>query len=86
MWINLKGVPKIDWFDNFDDQPRWEPRARRDRLHRDPRDRRTRLEQIIAMASFPPPTVQEPPVRRPLHLIWGAPVRGSAVERELGAD
>jgi hypothetical protein len=72
-------VPKIDWFDSFDDQPRWEPRPRRDRLHRDPRDRRTRLEQIIAMASLPP-VVQEPPVRRPLHLIWGSPTRRSAGE------
>jgi len=70
-------VPKIDWFDNFDDQPRWEPRIRRDRFRRDPRDRRTRLEQIIAMTSLPPVT-QDPPVRRPLHLIWGTPVRRSA--------
>ncbi|HEY1294024.1 MAG TPA: hypothetical protein VGJ60_13175 [Chloroflexota bacterium] len=68
-------MPKIDWFDNFDDQPRWEPRIRRDRFRRDPRDRRTRLEQIIAMASLPPATQPEPQVRRPLHLIWGAPVR-----------
>jgi hypothetical protein len=64
-------VPKIDWFDNFDDQPRWEPRIRRDRFRR---DRRTRLEQIIAMASLPP-VVSEPAVRRPLHLIWGVPAR-----------
>ena len=71
-------VPKIDWFDNFDDQARWEPRIRRDRFRRDPRDRRTRLEQIIAMASLPPATQPEPPARRPLHLIWGAPVRDRA--------
>ncbi|HEY2592595.1 MAG TPA: hypothetical protein VGK33_01700 [Chloroflexota bacterium] len=70
-------MPKIDWFDSFDDQPRWEPRVRRDRFRRDPRDRRTRLEQIIAMTSLPPVT-QDPPVRRPLHLIWGAPVRPKA--------
>jgi hypothetical protein len=70
-------VPKIDWFESFDDQPRWEPRVRRDRFRRDPRDRRTRLEQIIAMTSLPPVT-QDPPVRRPLHLIWGAPVRPKA--------
>jgi hypothetical protein len=70
-------VPKIDWFDSFDDQPRWEPRIRRDRFRRDPRDRRTRLEQIIAMAALPP-MGQEQPVRRPLHLIWGTPVRRSA--------
>jgi hypothetical protein len=76
-------VPKIDWFDSLDDQPRWEPRARRDRFRRDPRDRRTRLEQIIAMAaSFPPPVVQEPPVRRPLHLIWGVPVREPRAEAD----
>jgi hypothetical protein len=37
------------------------------------------LEQIIAMAALPP-VVQEPPVRRPLHLIWGAPVRPSAAQ------
>jgi len=67
-------VPKIEWFDTFDDQPRWEPRIRRDRFRRDPRDRRTRLEQIIAMAGLPP-VAQEPPAHRPLHLIWGAPVR-----------
>jgi hypothetical protein len=69
-------VPKIDWFDNLDDQPRWEPRIRRDRFRRDARDRRTRIEQIIAMAALPP-LVQEPAVRRPLHLIWGTPVRES---------
>ena len=67
-------MPKIEWFDSFDDQPRWEPRIRRDRFRRDPRDRRARLEQIITMGQLPPVT-QEPPVRRPLHLIWGAPVR-----------
>jgi hypothetical protein len=70
-------VPKIDWFDNFDDQPRWEPRIRRDRFRRDPHDRRSRLEQLIAMTQLPPVT-QEPPERRPLHLIWGAPVRQPA--------
>jgi hypothetical protein len=72
-------VPKIDWFDSFDDQPRWEPRIRRDRFRRDPRDRRTRLEQIIAMTALPPLT-QEQPVRRPLHLIWGAPIRPTATD------
>jgi hypothetical protein len=70
-------VPKIDWFDSFDDQPRWEPRIRRDRFRRDPRDRRSRLEQLIAMTQLPPVT-QELPARRPLHLIWGAPVRQPA--------
>ena len=70
-------MPKIDWFDNFDDQPRWEPRIRRDRFRRDPHDRRSRLEQLIAMTQLPPVT-QEPPARRPLHLIWGAPVRQPA--------
>jgi hypothetical protein len=69
-------VPKIDWFEDFDDLSRWEPRLKRDRLRRDGRDRRTRLEQIIAMAALPP-VVQEPPARRPLHLIWGPPIRGS---------
>jgi hypothetical protein len=78
-------VPKIDWFDSFDDQPRWEPRIRRDRLRRDPRDRRTRLEQIIAMASLPP-LVQEPPLKRPLHLIWGKPVRPAAGDAESGSS
>jgi hypothetical protein len=72
-------VPKIDWFDNTDDQPRWEPRPRRDRAPRDGRDRRARLEQIIAMAALPP-AVSEPPIKRPLHLIWGAPIRRPASE------
>ena len=45
------------------------------------RDRRTRLEQIIAMASLPP-IVQEPPIKRPLHLIWGVPTRRSPVDQE----
>jgi len=66
-------VPKIDWFDNTDDQPRWEPRARRDRLPRDVRERRARLDQIIAMSSSP--LVPDEATRRPLHLIWGVPVR-----------
>jgi len=70
-------VPKIDWFDNFDDQPHWEPRIRRDRVRRDPHDRRSRLEQLIAMTQ-PPSVTQEPSARRPLHLIWGAPVRQPA--------
>jgi hypothetical protein len=79
-------VPKIDWFDNFDDQPRWEPRLRRDRFRRDPRDRRTRLEQIIAMAALPPLT-QEPAARRPLHLIWGVPVqRGGGQDGKTGPN
>jgi hypothetical protein len=67
-------VPKIDWFDSFDDQPRWEPRIRRDRLRRDPRDRRWRLEQLMTLTQSAPVT-QDPPARRPLHLIWGPPVR-----------
>jgi hypothetical protein len=70
-------VPKIDWFDSLDDQPRWEPRIRRDRSRRDPRDRRARLEQIIAMTASLPPATQELSVRRPLHMIWGTPVRES---------
>jgi len=74
-------VTKIDWFDSFEDQPRWEPRIRRDRFRRDPRDRRTRLEQIIAMTSLPP-MVQEPQVRRPLHLIWGRPTRQATGETD----
>ena len=78
-------MPKIDWFDAFDDQPRWEPRIRRDRLRREARDRRTRLEQIIAMASLPP-LVQEPPIKRPLHLIWGQPLRGAAGDAESGSS
>jgi hypothetical protein len=76
-------VPKIEWFDSFDDQPRWEPRIRRDRFRRDPRDRRTRLEQIIAMASLTP-LVPEAPARRPLHLIWGAPVRNPGSDEATG--
>jgi len=70
-------MPKIDWFDNTDDQPRWEPRARRERLPRDVRERRARLDQIIAMASSPP-LVPDVATRRPLHLIWGLPMRSTA--------
>jgi len=66
-------VPKIDWFDDRDDQPRWEPRPRRERTGRDTRDRRVRLEQIIALASASP-ALPDHPVRRPLHLIWGEPL------------
>ena len=76
-------MPKIDWFDPYEDESRWEPRIRRDRLRRDPRDRRTRLEQIIAMASLPP-VVQDAPVKRPLHLIWGPPVRRPTGDAEGG--
>jgi hypothetical protein len=76
-------VPKIDWLDAYDEDRRWEPRIRRDRLRRDPRDRRTRLEQIIAMASLPP-VVQDAAVKRPLHLIWGAPVRRPPGDAEGG--
>ena len=39
---------------------------------RDLRDRRARLDQIIALAASPPLS-PEPPIKRPLHLIWGAP-------------
>jgi hypothetical protein len=74
-------VPKIDWFDNTDDQPRWEPRARRDRLPRDVRERRARLDQIIALASSSP-LVPDLPTRRPLHLIWGVPIRRPATDAE----
>jgi hypothetical protein len=77
-------VPKIDWFDNSDDLPRWEPRPRRERLARETRDRRTRLEQIIALASLPPPSSVDLPVKPPLHLIWGAPVRRPAEDAESG--
>ena len=66
-------MPKIDWFQDNDNQPRWEPRPRRERAAREARDRRARLEQIIAMAAGPPP-LPEPPIKRPLHLIWGVPV------------
>jgi hypothetical protein len=70
--LHLCRVPKIDWFDDNDDQPRWQPRARRERWPRDLRERRARLDQIIALAAQPPLT-PEPPTRRPLHLIWGVP-------------
>jgi hypothetical protein len=76
-------VPKIDWFDNSDNQPRWEPRPRRERATRELRDRRTRLEQIIAMAAMPP-ALPEPPIKRPLHLIWGPPVWRPAGDAEGG--
>jgi hypothetical protein len=71
----LRRVPRIDWVDdnNNDNLPRWEPRPRRERASREIRDRRARLEQIIAMAAGPP-ALPEPPVRRPLHLIWGRPI------------
>jgi hypothetical protein len=74
-------VPKIDWFDTSDNQPHWEPRPRRERASRELRDRRTRLEQIIAMAATPP-ALPEPPIKRPLHLIWGAPVWHTAGDAE----
>ena len=77
-------MPKIEWSDAYDDQPRWEPHMRRERLRRDPRERRSRLEQIIALASWPP-VVQEPPIKRPLHLIWGVPVRRSPGDAESGS-
>jgi len=70
-------VPKIDWSDERDDQPRWESRPRRDRTARDPRDRRVRLEQIIALAASAP-SLPDLPVRQPLHLIWGKPLPRSA--------
>jgi len=72
----LGQVPKIDWVDdnNNENQPRWEPRPRRERAARETRDRRARLEQIIAMAAVPP-VLPEPPLRRPLHLIWGPPTK-----------
>jgi hypothetical protein len=65
-------MPKIDWFDDAE-QPRWEPRPRRERLSREQRLRRARLEQLIAITANPP--LVEPPGRQPLHLIWGTPVR-----------
>jgi hypothetical protein len=67
-------VPKIDWFDDNDDQPRWEPRLRRDRAQRDARERRARLFQMGILLP-PPPVVPDVPIRRPLHLIWGPPAR-----------
>jgi hypothetical protein len=50
---------------------------RRDRLPRDVRERRARLDQIIALASSTP-QVPDGPTRRPLHLIWGVPKRHPA--------
>ena len=70
-------MPKIDWLDDRYDLPRWQPRPRRDRWPRDLRDRRARLDQIIALAASPP-LVPEPPIKRPLHLIWGVPIRRAA--------
>jgi hypothetical protein len=69
-------VPKIDWFDNTDDQPRWEPRPRRERLPRDVRARRARLDQIIALTAATT-IAADVPTRRPLHLIWGPPLRNA---------
>jgi len=77
-------VPKIDWLDSEDDQPRWEPRARRERLPRDVRERRARLDQIIALAASPP-LIPDLATRRPLHLIWGTPIRRPAVDAEPGS-
>jgi len=71
-------VPKIDWFDDSDDQPRWEPRPRRERTARDPRERRVRLEQIIALAAVSASSTPDLATRRPLHLIWGEPLPGPA--------
>jgi hypothetical protein len=76
-------VPKIDWLDDGDNLPRWQPRPRRERWPRDLRDRRARLDQIIALAASPP-LVPDPPVKRPLHLIWGVPIRGGAQEDGAG--
>jgi hypothetical protein len=70
-------VPKIDWLDDDEDQRRWEPRLRRERLPRGPRERRARLEQIVALAATPP-LHDAGPTRQPLHLIWGVPVRRPA--------
>jgi hypothetical protein len=74
-------MPKIDWVQDNDNQPRWEPRTRRERTSREARDRRARLEQIIAIASGAPPTPEQP-IKRPLHLIWGAPVARPASQTE----
>jgi hypothetical protein len=70
-------VPKIDWLDDDEDQRRWEPRVRRERLPHGVRERRARLEQIIALAAATP-VRDAGPTRQPLHLIWGVPVRGPA--------
>ena len=79
-------MPKINWIDdNNDNQARWEPRPRRERAGRETRDRRARLEQIIAMAAAPP-MLPEPPVRRPLHLIWGRPIGRPARDAEGSGD
>jgi hypothetical protein len=80
-------VPKIDWVDdnNYDNQPRWAPRTRRERASREIRDRRARLEQIIAMAAGPP-MLPEPAVRPPLHLIWGRPIARPRGDAEGGGD
>jgi hypothetical protein len=69
----LAGVPKIDWIDDGDDQPRSEPRPRRERLKGEALDRRTRFQLAIAVAASPP-YVADLPVKLPLHLIWGAPI------------
>jgi len=80
-------VPRIDWVDdnNYDNLPRWEPRPRRERAFRQIHDQRARLEQIIAMAAVPP-VLPEPPVRRPLHLIWGRPIARPRGDSESGGD
>jgi hypothetical protein len=67
-------VPKIDWYADGDDQPRWQPRPRRDRMQRDPRIRRASFDGIIAAAAQAP-FVPNLAARRPLHLIWGTPIR-----------
>jgi hypothetical protein len=78
-------VPKIDWFDDRDDQPRWEPRPRRERTTRDPRERRVRLEQIIASAAASP-GLPDVSTRRALHLIWGEPLARPATGAEGRQD
>ena len=40
-------MPKIDWVQDNDNQPRWEPRQRRERTSREARDRRARLEGFV---------------------------------------
>ena len=75
----------MDWFDADDDEPRWERRPRRDHVRHELRDRRLRIEQIIAMASLPP-AVHDAPVRRPLHLIWGPPVRSTPGDTHRSQD
>ncbi len=71
-------MPKIDWSDDDNYQPRWEPRyrpPRRDRLSRPPRPvfPASSSDSLPLILRQPLLDQDAVPARRPLHLIWGEP-------------